>query len=77
VRFNVTASCWAGQNTDVWRWSTASEDDGLAAVSDDAVLAVQEHGTGQRGAFDVGAEAGQICNDILLDIGPSSRSSVT
>ena len=57
---------------------STSEDDGLVAVSDDAVLAVPPHGTGQRGAFDVSAEACQVLDgvtvihpdDVLLDNRP-------
>src|SRR5262249_60412990 len=42
----------------------ASKDDGLVAVSDDAVLAVPPLGTRQRDAFDVGAEALQILDGV-------------
>ncbi len=55
-----------------------SEDDGLVAVLDDAVLAVPPHGTGQGGAFDVGAQSRQVPDrvavidpdDVLLDDRP-------
>jgi hypothetical protein len=56
----------------------SSEDDGLVAVLNDAVLAVPPHGTGQSGAFDVCAESRQVPNgmavihpdDVLLDDRP-------
>src|SRR6201998_3993572 len=55
-----------------------SEDDGLVAVLDDAVLAVPPHVTRQGGAFDVGPQAHQVFDgvavihpdDVLLDDRP-------
>ena len=55
-----------------------SEDDGLVAVSDDAVLAVPQHRPGQHGALDVGAQPGQVvdavavvdAHDVLFDDRP-------
>lgn len=43
-----------------------SEHDGLVVVHDDTVLAVPEHGAGQHGAFDVGADTHQIVNGVRV-----------
>jgi hypothetical protein len=43
-----------------------SEDDGLVAVSNDAVLAVPQDGARQHGAFDVGAKVYQIADAVTV-----------
>jgi len=44
----------------------ALEDGGLVAVADDAVLAVPKNRPRQHRAFDVGAQAVQIVNGVLI-----------